>query len=130
MFCVVGRIEDTIMQLVYIVLNKTKQALALSSAAPINALTSRTKHKIIYMYFFLFLVSIFLSDFVTRSPIRPGQRIYRGYIVQQLYVISFLSSVKFCDRSSDPLREFAHRLLKAVKLPVSAPRVAGNCAEI
>ena len=125
-FCV-GKIADAIMQSVYNVLNKTKQLLVLSSAAPINALTSSIKLTVIYMNFLLFLVSIFLSDFVTRPAIGPKQRIYRGYIVQQLYVISLLSAVKVCDHCSDTLREFAHRLLEAVKLPVSAPRVAGNC---
>ena len=103
-FCV-GKIADAIMQSVYNVLNKTKQLLVLSAAAPINALKSHIKHKIIYMNFLLFLVSIFLSDFVTRPAIGPRQRIYRGYIVQQLYVISFLSAVKVCYHSSDTLQE-------------------------
>ena len=83
--------------------DKAKQFLVLSSAAPINALTSRIKHKIIYINFLLNLGSVFLPDFITRPPIGLRQRIYRGFIVQKLYFISFLSAVKVCDHSSEPL---------------------------
>ena len=60
--------------------------------------------------FLLFLVSVFLSDFVARPAIGPRARIYRRYIVQQLYVIFILSAVNVCNHSSDTLREFVHRL--------------------